>query len=93
MSGSDSWATPRLEGVPSVLADVLRTALVRDDDPERASVALLHDSLADENSREGAWPLLGADALITYLSADALDGKENPEARLGALFRLYLGGV
>ena len=93
MSESDSWAPSRLEGVPSVLAEVVKMALARDADPKRASLALLHDSLVDESSRDGAWPLLGADALITYLSADALDGEEPPEVRLGELFRLYLGGA
>lgn len=79
-------------GVPPVLAEVLRAALVDDADLEEAALLLLAQSLENEHSRAGAWPLLGGDALITVLCDRALEHAENPEIGLSAVFRRCAGG-
>ncbi len=87
-----SWVEDELRGVPSVLADVVTDGLDRHPDPLTASVRLLEESVAQGSSRTGAWPLLGADSLVTYLCAHALEVDEAPEPRFAELFRLYLDG-
>ena len=86
-----TWMAARRAQVPSVLNDVLASAEATHDDPRDAAAALLREAVIQSDSRKGAWPLLGADALISYLCEHALEVEATPEAQFAEAFRLCLG--
>ena len=88
LTASRSWLATRLDGVPPTLKSRLQDALAQDSDEglpadvfRRVALALIGELQGDE-SREDAFKLLTADALMTY-ACEAVS-EQSPE-RLGKL--------
>ncbi len=77
--------------VPTVLNEVLTSAHSSHGDPREAASALLKAAVIQSDCRAGAWPLLGADAFISYLCEHAVEVEAMPEVRFAELLRLCLG--
>lgn len=83
----ESWG-----GAPPVLARILDVAVSDAGGIEAAAQVLTEEAVALGEVREGAWPLLGADALLTILASEAFSGEGSPEDRLAELVNLPQGG-
>lgn len=91
--GRGTGAKAPWSGSPAVLARILEAAVSDAGGIEAATRALTEEAVALGDVREGAWPLLGADALLTQLAAEAFEAEGSPESRLAALVRLPQGGL